>query len=131
MHSAKFDNEKVTDRIRQAVMRHHITHPVVNDSEMVIWRNYAVRSWPTLVLIDYERARDGLYHQSKAMVLSHDMYSAARVYEVAPGAFEEVVSDQLIDGNMFGLTDRKGAPSGQMADLKAVWDEHKNRGSKL
>ena len=47
VHSAKFDNEKVTEHVRQAVLRHHITHPVVNDAERTIWRNYAVRSWPT------------------------------------------------------------------------------------
>lgn len=54
VHSAKFDNEKVTAHVRQAVLRHHIEHPVVNDGEMQIWRNYAIRSWPTLVLIDPE-----------------------------------------------------------------------------
>jgi sugar lactone lactonase YvrE len=54
VHSAKFDNEKVTAHIRQAVLRHDIRHPVVNDADMTIWRNYAIRSWPTLVLIDPE-----------------------------------------------------------------------------
>jgi DNA-binding beta-propeller fold protein YncE len=54
VHSAKFDTEKITDSIRQAVLRHDIQHPVVNDAEMTIWRNYAIRSWPTLVLIDPE-----------------------------------------------------------------------------
>src|SRR6516162_9318251 len=54
VHSAKFDNEKDSAAIRKAVLRYEISHPVVNDSEMKIWRRYHIRSWPTLVLIDPE-----------------------------------------------------------------------------
>lgn len=52
VHSAKFENEKNTDSIRQAVMRYEIKHPVLNDSDMEVWQQYAVHSWPTLVLIN-------------------------------------------------------------------------------
>jgi hypothetical protein len=52
VHSAKFTNEQSTENIRQAVMREGIEHPVVNDAGMKIWNAYAVRAWPTLVLID-------------------------------------------------------------------------------
>ncbi len=52
VHSAKFENEKNTDSIRQAVMRYEIKHPVVNDSEMEVWQQYGVHAWPTLVLIN-------------------------------------------------------------------------------
>jgi DNA-binding beta-propeller fold protein YncE len=54
VHSAKFDNEKEAEHIRKAILRYEISHPVVNDSEMKIWRAYEVHSWPTLVLIDPE-----------------------------------------------------------------------------
>ncbi len=54
VHSAKFDNEKDTANIRKAILRYEISHPVVNDSEMRLWRKYNVQSWPTLVLIDPE-----------------------------------------------------------------------------
>jgi DNA-binding beta-propeller fold protein YncE len=54
VHSAKFDNEKDSANIRKAILRYEISHPVVNDSEMKLWRKYNVRSWPTLVLIDPE-----------------------------------------------------------------------------
>src|SRR6266542_2867973 len=54
VHSAKFDNEKDSDHIRKAVLRYEISHPVVNDAEMKIWRAFNVHSWPTLVLIDPE-----------------------------------------------------------------------------
>ena len=52
VHSAKFEGEHVTDNIREAALRYEIEHPVVNDSQMAIWRRYGARSWPTLVLID-------------------------------------------------------------------------------
>jgi thiol-disulfide isomerase/thioredoxin len=52
VHSAKFNGERDTDNIRQAILRYEIEHPVVNDAAMEIWQQYTVRAWPTLVLID-------------------------------------------------------------------------------
>ena len=52
VHSAKYDQERATENIRQAVMRYGICHPVVNDATMAIWRSYAVRAWPTLMFVD-------------------------------------------------------------------------------
>ncbi len=54
VHSAKFDNEKLSQNIRDAILRYEIKHPVVNDSEMLIWRKFGTRAWPTLALIDPE-----------------------------------------------------------------------------
>ena len=54
VHSAKFDNEKDEANIRNAIMRYEIKHPVVNDNEMLIWRKFGTRAWPTLALIDAE-----------------------------------------------------------------------------
>ncbi|KAJ8529629.1 hypothetical protein K7X08_036464 [Anisodus acutangulus] len=51
VHSAKFDNEKDLEAIRSAVLRYGITHPVVNDGEMNLWRELGVNSWPTFVLV--------------------------------------------------------------------------------
>jgi DNA-binding beta-propeller fold protein YncE len=52
VHSAKFNNERDSDNIRQAILRYEIEHPVVNDHDFRIWRSYGVRAWPTLALID-------------------------------------------------------------------------------
>jgi len=52
VHAAKFENEKDSKNIREAILRYEIAHPVVNDAEMTIARKYAFSSWPTLVLID-------------------------------------------------------------------------------
>ena len=52
VHSAKFENERETENIRRVILRYEIEHPVVNDAEFRIWQAYAVRAWPTQVLID-------------------------------------------------------------------------------
>ena len=52
VHSAKFPAEKSTERIRQAVLRYGINHPVINDAEMQVWQEYAIRAWPSFMLID-------------------------------------------------------------------------------
>ncbi|PNT77528.1 hypothetical protein BRADI_1g64267v3 [Brachypodium distachyon] len=51
VHSAKFDNEKDLEAIRSAVLRYDVTHPVVNDGDMYMWRELGVNSWPTFVVI--------------------------------------------------------------------------------
>ncbi len=33
-------------------MRHGLDHPVVNDLNFQVWQSYAVKAWPTLVVID-------------------------------------------------------------------------------
>lgn len=54
VHSAKFETEKESNNIKEAILRYEISHPVVNDAKMAIWNNYGVRSWPTLAVIDPE-----------------------------------------------------------------------------
>ncbi len=54
VHSAKFETEKDSKNIREAILRYHIEHPVVNDANHAIWKAYAVQSWPTFWLIDPE-----------------------------------------------------------------------------
>ncbi|XP_062081822.1 protein SUPPRESSOR OF QUENCHING 1, chloroplastic isoform X1 [Humulus lupulus] len=51
VHSAKFDNEKDLEAIRNAVLRYGIKHPVVNDGEMRLWRELGVSSWPTFAVV--------------------------------------------------------------------------------
>ena len=52
VHTAKFDEERATENVRQAVMRYGIRHSVLNDASMETWRQYAVRAWPTLMFVD-------------------------------------------------------------------------------
>ncbi|MGZ3716070.1 MAG: thioredoxin-like domain-containing protein [Ktedonobacterales bacterium] len=52
VHSPKFTNEDDVESVRQAIVRYGITHPVLLDSGRKTWDAYAVRGWPTLVLLD-------------------------------------------------------------------------------
>ncbi len=52
VHCAKFPNEKVDHHVRHAILRHGIQHPVVVDPDFSVWQSYAVRAWPTLVVVD-------------------------------------------------------------------------------
>lgn len=52
VHSPKFANERVTDQVRKAIDRHHIRHAVANDPTLSVWRQYAIRAWPSIVVID-------------------------------------------------------------------------------
>lgn len=54
VHSAKFETEKDTQNIRDAVQRYEIVHPVVNDANHVLWDKFQVQSWPSLRVIDPE-----------------------------------------------------------------------------
>ncbi len=52
VHWAKFEHEKTSGAVQQAVQRLDIRHPVVNDDYEYLRRSYRVQAWPTLVLID-------------------------------------------------------------------------------
>lgn len=54
VHSAKFEGEKETKNIADAILRYEIEHPVVNDADHAIWESFGVQSWPSIVLIDPE-----------------------------------------------------------------------------
>jgi len=54
VHSPKFAHEADHDAVAAAVERYEVHHPVLDDPGMVTWDRYAVRAWPTLVLIDPE-----------------------------------------------------------------------------
>src|SRR5687767_8958707 len=51
VHSAKFDAEKSSEAITKAIQKFGIEHPVINDSDFTLWRQYAINAWPTVVLI--------------------------------------------------------------------------------
>ena len=51
VHSPKFAAEKDPANLAQAIARYGIEHPVIHDPELELWRQYAVRAWPTLVFV--------------------------------------------------------------------------------
>jgi len=54
VHSPKFPHEADHAALAAAVERYEVHHPVLDDPELHTWRQYAVRAWPTLVVIDPE-----------------------------------------------------------------------------
>ena len=54
VHSPKFAHEADPAAVAAAVERYEVRHPVVNDPDMALWQQYAVKAWPTLVLVDPE-----------------------------------------------------------------------------
>lgn len=54
VHNAKFFHEQEYNNVKEACHRLNISHPVIVDEEMQIWKKFAIRSWPAFVLIDCE-----------------------------------------------------------------------------
>jgi thiol-disulfide isomerase/thioredoxin len=54
IHSPKFPHEGDHAAVRAAVARHRVEHPVLDDPGLETWDQYAVRAWPTTVLVDPE-----------------------------------------------------------------------------
>ncbi|MFF7125897.1 thioredoxin-like domain-containing protein [Streptomyces sp. NPDC008240] len=54
VHSPKFVHEAEHGAVVDAVERYGVEHPVLDDPELATWKQYAVRAWPTLVVIDPE-----------------------------------------------------------------------------
>ncbi len=52
VHTPKFENEKNLETVRNIIVRYDIEHPVVNDVEYSLAKQYGMRAWPTRVVID-------------------------------------------------------------------------------
>ncbi len=76
VHSAKFVNESATENIRNIVLRYGVEHPVVNDRDFEVWRQWGAQAWPTTVLIDPDgnvvgsHAGEGVYQVVAPVVAS-------------------------------------------------------------
>jgi thiol-disulfide isomerase/thioredoxin len=54
VHSPKFVHEADPQALAAAVERYEVHHPVLDDPELTTWKQYAVRAWPTLAVVDPE-----------------------------------------------------------------------------
>jgi thiol-disulfide isomerase/thioredoxin len=88
VHSPKFEHETEHAAVLAAVERYDVDHPVLDDPRLTTWDAYAVRAWPTLVVVDpegYEVARmsgEGHAHGLAALldelVAEHDAKGTLR-----------------------------------------------------
>lgn len=120
VHSAKFDAERDVENIRSAILRYEIEHPVVNDRDLRVWDAYAVRAWPTVVLID-----------------PVGKIVATRAGEGVFDAFDGLIAQTIVGADRAGELDRApldlrperaGAMTGVLAfPGKVLADEHSGR----
>ena len=116
VHSAKFANEKDTDNIRKAVMRHGIRHPVVNDADFKIFRAFGAGGWPHLVLVDPEGRLVGqvggegnyevLESNIKSLVEKFDKQGKIDRTELRFKLEEEKTAGLRFPGKVFATADR-------------------------
>jgi len=85
---------------------------------------------PTVVLVDFGQARDGQYHRPRAMVLTHDLFAASRLYTDDQGRTETILTDQLIDGTLWSF-DVYDAPSEELLLLEELWNIHRDAAQEL
>jgi thiol-disulfide isomerase/thioredoxin len=52
VHSPKFEFEKDADALAANIERYEVTHPVLDDPELLTWTEYGARAWPTLMVLD-------------------------------------------------------------------------------
>ncbi|MCT2589043.1 redoxin domain-containing protein [Streptomyces sp. N2-109] len=84
VHSPKFAHEAEPQAVVDAVERYGVHHPVLDDPELATWKQYAVRAWPTLVVIDPEgyvvaqHAGEGHAHAIETLVAELEAEHAAK-----------------------------------------------------
>ena len=100
------------------------------DTRDVAWSQVSDEVVPTIVLIDFDQARDGLYHRPRAIMVTHELLSAGRFYVDSNGRFETLLTDQLMDGALWSF-DAYDAPSGELLQLEELWQTHADQASPL
>ncbi|MFF7237553.1 thioredoxin-like domain-containing protein [Streptomyces collinus] len=84
VHSPKFEHEAEHEAVADAVERYGVEHPVLDDPELATWKQYAVRAWPTLVVVDPEgyvvaqHAGEGHVHAIERLVTELEAEHAAK-----------------------------------------------------
>jgi len=52
VHTGKFTHEKELDALQEALLRYNIEFAVVNDPQHLIADAYAVKGWPTAIIVE-------------------------------------------------------------------------------
>ncbi|MBB2902599.1 thiol-disulfide isomerase/thioredoxin [Kineococcus radiotolerans] len=77
VHSPKFPHEASPGAVEAAVARLEVDHPVLDDADRTTWSAYAVKAWPTLVLVDaggrVVATRSGEGHVAELVALAADL----------------------------------------------------------
>jgi thiol-disulfide isomerase/thioredoxin len=113
VHSPKFVHEAEHRAVVDAVERYEVHHPVLDDPELSTWRQYAVRAWPTLVVVDPEgyvvaqHAGEGHAHALEKLVLRLEQeHTAKGTLRRGDGPYvppEPVATDLRFPGKVLAL----------------------------
>ena len=74
VHSPEFFWEKPLDKVAAAVKELGIPYAVVQDNDFAIWKRFAVRYWPTAVLVDrrgivrHQHIGEGAYEHTEGVI---------------------------------------------------------------
>ena len=97
IHSAKFPNERSKENLYNAVRRYELTHPVINDPQFQIWRQYACRAWPTLMFVNPKGKVVGKHegeitHEALDLVVSRliNQFDNDKTIDRSPTSFNQV-----------------------------------------
>jgi DNA-binding beta-propeller fold protein YncE len=103
IHTAKYDHERARAHIQQAIHRHGITHPVMNDRDHRVWHAYRVSGWPTQILIDPagrviqgfvgEHHRERIAHLIRETITHHRQQGTLRAAPLASFAMPAAPRD--------------------------------------
>ncbi|WP_369201981.1 NHL domain-containing thioredoxin family protein [Streptomyces sp. PU-14G] len=115
VHSPKFVHEAEHAAVVDAVERYGVEHPVLDDPELATWKQYAVRAWPTLVVVDPEgyvvaqHAGEGHVHAIERLVeeleAAHGAKGTLRRGEGPYVPPEPVATDLRFPGKILALPD--------------------------
>jgi sugar lactone lactonase YvrE len=97
VHSAKYTTERRDVHLAQAVRRLGIHHPVVNDGEMRLWSEYAVRAWPTLMFVGPDGRvigkHEGEFDPDAMEVAVHQIIEEASAARALSGASLDLIAE--------------------------------------
>ena len=113
VHSPKFPTERETAHLRQAVLRHRIEHPVLNDAEFHYWQQLGARAWPTLYFVD---------PLGKVIGRHEGEIQAAAVEPLLESWLGEYRSQGLLDGTPLPLERTTGIESPLSFPGKVTYD---------
>ncbi len=95
VHTGKYSEEHEDSAVAEAIARYGLKHPVVNDPDAIIWRQWGVRAWPTVVLIDPRGSVVGgaagelVYENFQPIVKQlHDEFTALGLIDTTPIALD-------------------------------------------
>ena len=91
VHTGKYSEEQKDSAGAEAIARYERKHPVVNDPDYVVWRQWGVQAWPTVVLIDPRgsvvggRAGEGVYEAFQPVIATvHERFTALGLIDTTP-----------------------------------------------